>query len=204
MNYSGGDNRTHGQVERAQRIDSFDAGKLENWDVLYAFRGDEMTPLGCEHYTIYGPGDLERETINLSYPRSRWTQTLRLTRIPNGFGGSRAFWLCPRCGRRVRYLYFKGLRFICRECARLNYRSQQETKDSMRDYWKGMGYAEKHLVVHPSSRPDGFSFPHYVPDRPLWMHETTYRHHLARFLKYRERYKARLLADFARVTRPFR
>ena len=26
MNYSGGDNKTHGQVERTDRIDSFEAG----------------------------------------------------------------------------------------------------------------------------------------------------------------------------------
>ena len=41
------------------------------------------------------------------------------------YGGCRAWFLCPRCGRRVGKL-FGGTLFACRHCHRLNYDSQRE------------------------------------------------------------------------------
>lgn len=57
---------------------------------------------------------------------------VELSHKNNGFGWWQTFFLCPECGERVRFLYLTGRRgFLCRRCARLNYRSQQRTKDSM-------------------------------------------------------------------------
>lgn len=91
---------------------------------------------------------------------------------------------------------------MCRECASLNYKSQQETKDSMCDYRRGMAFAENKLSVNPAFRPDGFDFCEYIPERPKGMHETTYRRYLSRFLKYRERHTARTMADLKRLVGP--
>jgi hypothetical protein len=46
------------------------------------------------------------------------------------YGGQRAWWLCPGkgCGRRVALLY-GGLRFECRHCHDLAYKSQRQTSD---------------------------------------------------------------------------
>lgn len=201
MNYSGGDNRTHRQVERAARIDSFEAGKLKDWDVLFAYQGDGIIPLDCVHYTVYGPGSLERETIELSYPRSRWGDTLQLTRIPSGFGGTRAFWLCPRCGKRVRYLYFKDRRFMCRECACLNYRSQQETKDSVNHVRKGLKLADNRLHWTPPFPVAPVDFPHLTPDKPRGMHWSTYKRHLDRFRQYQAKYERDNLREMLSILR---
>ena len=38
---------------------------------------------------------------------------------------------------------------MCRKCAKLNYKSQQQTKDSMVDYWNGMNYVKKYLNLPP-------------------------------------------------------
>ena len=116
MNYSGGENRTHGKIERAERIDSFEAAKVDGWGTLLT---SGMIPLDCGHFG---------NDVELS--RGQWSTALELTRTPSGFGGSCAFWLCPRCGKRVRFLYFKNLGFVCRSCAKLNYRSQQRTRVS--------------------------------------------------------------------------
>ena len=48
-----------------------------------------------------------------------------LDRMPCRFGGSRAWWLCPCCGRRVAILYI-GKTPACRHCYRLAYRSERE------------------------------------------------------------------------------
>ena len=52
---------------------------------------------------------------------------VRLDRTACNFGGGRAWWLCPCCGRRVAVLYIGGSGPACRHCYRLAYRSQRET-----------------------------------------------------------------------------
>jgi len=45
------------------------------------------------------------------------------------FGGSRVWFLCPQCNRRVAKLYSQVPYFLCRHCCRLPYQSQGETRD---------------------------------------------------------------------------
>lgn len=52
-----------------------------------------------------------------------------IARTPCHLGGSRAWFLCPCCSRRVARLYLRDL-FACRQCHRLNYTSQQASKAS--------------------------------------------------------------------------
>lgn len=88
INYSGGRNRTHGQIEQAERIDSFEAGKapLDDRGSLCAHWKGKMILLACWRTLA-----LNREIVELSYPGSQWSTTLDLTRTPSGFGGSCAF-----------------------------------------------------------------------------------------------------------------
>ena len=78
MNYSGGDNRTHGQIERTPRIDSFEAGSVWRWGTIFAYGGGHMVPLECDHFM-----DDEREVVELARG-----DTLELTRTANHFGGN--------------------------------------------------------------------------------------------------------------------
>lgn len=200
----GGWNKSHGTVEETPRVDSFEAGAMEGGGALFVYGDDKTLLLDCDHYTVYGTAKVpDREIVELW--AGEWSQTIELSRIASGFGGSRAYWLCPACGARVRFLYFTGAIFLCRRCSRVNYRSQQENKsDSMRFYNKGMALVEKHLDRWPRFRPDGFSFCDWVPDRPKGMHETTYRRYLARFLRYRKKHADRQMADMLRLLRMFK
>ncbi len=176
---NGGENRTHGQVERAERIDSFEAAQADGWGTIFTSR---MFPLECKRFQ--GP---DRETVDLS--AGQWFITLELTRIPSGFGGSRAFWVCPRCGRRARYLYFSNRDFVCRGCAALNYAVQQRTKSSTNYAHDGLRLARERLgwtLPFPVAPMD---FPHVIPDRPRYMHRTTYDRYLARYRRYQEKYR---------------
>ena len=181
---NGGWNKTHEQVERTPRIDSFETPSLHGTGCLWcgqrliqAHKVDE-----CNALLHLKGGD---QQVSLSYS-------------PNGFGGQQTFFLCPGCGDRVRFLYLTKRGFLCRKCAKLNYRSQQQTKDSMVDYWKGMEYAKRYLTLPPWTI-DGFSFIRYLPDKPKGMHETTYRRHLVRFFRYQKRYMNRFAADITRI-----
>ena len=184
INYSGGYNRTHGQIERAERIDSFEAGKVEGRGLLIAYRGTNALSLQCEHYQ-----EPDRETVELFYLGSPWSVTLELTQTPSGFGGSCTFWLCPCCGRRARFLYFKGKGFVCRSCAKLNYRCQQRTKDSVNPAYDGIRYAREKLHWRPLVAVVPADFPYMTPDRPKGMHKRTYYRYLARYRRYQEKYR---------------
>lgn len=199
---NGGWNKTHGTVEKTPRIDSFEAG--DGWGTLFGYAdGGIPLVLDCFHNTGYAL-DGKWENLEVWNSKAGWTKTIELSRKRNGFGGSQPFFLCPACGERVRYLYLTGGVFLCRKCSGLNYRSQQETRsDSMYYYDKGLGLVEKHLEPPPFLI-DGFVFCRWIPDRPRYMHQTTYRRYLRRFAKYRDQHQRRQLEDMARLLRLFK
>lgn len=43
MNYSGGANKTHGQVEQVQRVDSFEAAHMDDLGTLFAEGADRLS-----------------------------------------------------------------------------------------------------------------------------------------------------------------
>jgi hypothetical protein len=53
-------------------------------------------------------------------------QTIWFDRTPCHYGGSRKWFLCPHCDRRIAVLYMVDTRFYCRHCGRLPYASQGE------------------------------------------------------------------------------
>lgn len=192
MNYSGGDNKTHGQIERVLRIDSFEAGRVAGRGTVLARGEGRVLPFRC---TCCGP------SAELSCLGSHWRGTLELARVRSAFGGSRAFWLCPICGRRARFLYRKDRRFVCRECAKLNYQSQQRTKDSINHFRDGLKLAREKLSWEPPGYIAPMDFPRLLPDRPKGMHEATYQRHLARFRQYQENYRKEVLREMLAILR---
>ena len=53
-------------------------------------------------------------------------QSVRLDRRACNFGGTRPWFGCPTCDRRVALLYMANRRFACRSCHNLVYKSQSE------------------------------------------------------------------------------
>lgn len=199
---NGGWNRTHGQVERVPRVDSFEAGEIDGCGVLFGYTdGGIPLVLECCRDVVYMP-DGDRETVELWHKKDGWSETLELSRKRNGYGGSQAFFLCPACGRRVRFLYQRGSTFLCRKCARLNYKSQQETRSGTM-YWydKGCTLVEKHLDTWPRVRPNGFDFCAWIPERPRYMHKSTYLRYLRRFAKYQHHHHIREMEDMMKILR---
>jgi hypothetical protein len=70
-------------------------------------------------------------------PRHLWI-TVVPTRV--NFGGIRQWFLCPRCSRRVRKLYFADGRegMACRHCLRLVYRSQYASRHPLAVHFRRM------------------------------------------------------------------
>ena len=148
--------------------------------------------------------DAEADTAHLYLTGWRKSVAVKLSHKRNGYGGKpQTFFLCPQCGERVRYLYLKENRFLCRKCARLNYRSQQRTEGSMTYYEEGMDFVNRRLKF-PEYVPDGFSVVGYVPEKPPGMWRKTYHRYLARFFRYRNKHTQRLIQDLARITGKFK
>ncbi len=65
-------------------------------------------------------------SIELSYTASGEAIRTRvlIVRTACGFGGSRPWFACPFCGRRVALLFLRSKHFACRHCHGLNYGSQ--------------------------------------------------------------------------------
>lgn len=58
---------------------------------------------------------------------SSWhNETVFYTWTSPNFGGKRAWWECPRCGRRCGVVYVQARGLMCRVCARLRYSSEGE------------------------------------------------------------------------------
>jgi len=68
------------------------------------------------------------------------------------FGGSRAWFRCPRCYGRVAVLFLRGQRFACRHCQRVAYASQSE--DACARSWRKQSRIEARLGEH-WQRPKG-------------------------------------------------
>ena len=59
------------------------------------------------------------------------------------YGGSRAWFKCPRCRSRVAKLFMRGLKFACRSCHRIVYASQSE--DACARTWRRQAKLEARL-----------------------------------------------------------
>ena len=189
--WEGGWNKTHEQVENVSRLDSFQLKDVDGWGHLWS--GETFPVCIVEVCNMPEGGEC------ILFPA--WAQergvTVKTSASPNGFGGEQRFFHCPVCGRRVRFLYLQNETLCCRSCAKLNYKSQQATKNDALYFHKGMDYASRNLLP-PRFQVDGIDFLDYTPQRPRGMHDTTYIKHMIRFRRYQNKYAEQFAADLAK------
>ena len=119
---SGGHNKTHRRLENFHRIDSFSFYDYLMCD-KYLFCKETVKYTLVRGDIVYYVGEKTAEIRE----GDSYTDLI-LSRVPGIDGKSvRMYFHCPYCGRRVRYLYRRQERYLCRECARLNYASQQKS-----------------------------------------------------------------------------
>ena len=100
-------------------------------------RGD-MERGSCGYYAVLG-GD--RSSIEFLYNTLRFTVSLSWYRP--GYGGRRYFFMCPRCRRRMRTLFFKGNSLACRVCHDLTYESCNQYEPLGGLYGSGISWREE-------------------------------------------------------------
>ena len=89
-----------------------------------------------------------------------------VTTVPN-YGGLRYWFLCPRCNRRIRYLYCDRL-FLCRSCHGLTYRTTQATKTDLHNTLTNQMDRIRRQLRATGGPLDP------CPDKPRYMHADIY------------------------------
>jgi len=69
-------------------------------------------------------GEFDRLTLSYRVNGESIRCTVPIIKTECGFGGSRPWFSCPRCFRRVAVLYLRAKNFACRHCHGLSYASQ--------------------------------------------------------------------------------
>ncbi|WP_026493078.1 hypothetical protein [Butyrivibrio sp. XPD2002] len=174
--------KTHGTIEESVSIDSFSLKKgalkctIRNVSEYFPF-----TETG-EHIIFHDSIKIQTSTIS-------------------NITGEQTFFVCPRCGKKYRFLYANSYTkgFKCRKCARLNYRStQKEHADCIEYFDCGMKFAKEKLNwTYEDAIP--WDFPSYIPDRPKYMHKSTYERYMKKFRWYQDRYHDEFIAEAKRI-----
>lgn len=117
------DVRTWAKLGYLSRVNVFSWGWSRDGESTgsIAISVESSTALSLQYMVTH---DDERRTIN---------DRVQLSHSPCNLGGSRPWFNCPRCARRVALLYLRSGRFACRHCQRVAYSSQSE--DAMGRTW---------------------------------------------------------------------
>ena len=104
---------------------------------------------------------------------SRSSQLIQLANSRPNYGGMRRWFICPETGKKARILYFCRGSWASRQAIGAAYLSQRQT-----DADRYATQSEK--VLRRLGSPDGRT----EPDKPKWMHWSTYDRELTRAIEY--------------------
>ena len=194
---SGGLNKTHKQVEDYRKIDSFAFYDFLNWDKYLHYKTEVKYPAAGAGIIYH----VQTKTASIDYDGCRYP--LELSRVPNIDGKSiRLYFLCPECGKRVRYLYKKDESIICRTCAKLNYASQQrsgieEIVHKMHDIVENKLQYSYWMNENPDAYLPNLS---YIP-KPRYMRWEKYNELIYKYEQLKEEYWKEELKSLSKFSR---
>lgn len=198
---SGGHNKTHRQLENFRRIDSFAFYDYLMADKYLYCKTTVQYPLirGDIIYHVQSKTALIK-VLSVKDREYRYVD-LPLSMVPGIDGKSvRMYFHCPYCGRRSRYLYDYYKHYACRECAKLNYSSQQKSgMDEMRLKMeriveKKLGYAYWWKDYPDMCIQDLWHIP-----KPLYMRYEKYEKLLQEFWKLKKDYEREFLRQISKI-----
>lgn len=114
---------------------------------------------------------------------------VNIERRPCRFGGSRAYFRCPRCGRATLRLAVLPAGLRCGACGRITWASRRET-DTQRLVRRANKVAARLGLAHFSE----------TPERPPNMHHVTYMRSLAALVPLKVEIERRVAARLGRAS----
>lgn len=91
-------------------------------------------------------------TVTINGDKLDVNERVAIAHTACNFGGTRSWFQCTRCTRRVAVLYMRAGRFACRHCQRVSYTSQSE--DEISRTWRTQQKIEARLGDY-GQRPKG-------------------------------------------------
>jgi hypothetical protein len=201
---SGGHNRRKNYVGSTIRLDSF----------YFSQNIQRIIKAGKENYTCsitWGKENnaalaVHQDRLIISYivttgaKQENISDTFYFERVPNNYGGAeRLYFLCLYCGNRARYIYLNIKRFMCRKCAKLNYISQQVTKDWQTASRRMENFIRDKFKITEKIIPREAVY--YRPERPKGMHWQTYHRLYVKLLRLQDEYNYQFRLAAARICR---
>ena len=108
------------------------------------------------------------DRIEINFPKGNFPkppQIILIERTRLHLGGSRPWFVCHRCQRRVGKLYYFNIDVLCRKCYDLGYVSQRQR-------------LKKRLAAKAENIRARLWFENNKPIRPRYMHRATFQRHL--------------------------
>lgn len=152
------------------------AGISTNWRWTNSYTGEETGSVGIRVEDL-------RIVLNYSAGGTAVTFPILLARTACHYGGTRPWFICPRCGRRCAVVAHGGRRWACRRCLNLAY--SVESEDETGRLWRKQSKLEARLAGDYQ--------------RPKGMHWKTYHEILQRVADIEERKDLLLLPRLARL-----
>ena len=103
-----------------------------SWTMSYG--GGELEKIGGIHISSNFIGENRYVTLIYTYKdQERIDYKVQITTTRPNYGGERHWFVCPRCGRKVAFLY-GAMYFLCRHCHNLTYKKQQVGRAGRRTF----------------------------------------------------------------------
>jgi hypothetical protein len=122
-----------------------------------------------------------RVYLNYNFRGEPISESVQIDFTAQHFGGRRAWWVCPACGRRCGILY-GGPRFLCRKCAGVDYYAIQQNGDATGPIETRLRRIRRRLGVT-----DGASH-EKIPPRRRYMHHDTYQRLVSEYQDLQEQW----------------
>lgn len=181
--------KTHGTIEEQPRIDSFDLAKSNGSIMIY----------NDKRFLDYLRAFTEDDNLEEIYLSPEGDVLEKRLMIENRAG--RYYWICPKCGKRARYLY-PGKHILtlrCGKCAGLNYKIQQKYHDCIWYADRALQYAIDYLQLKPPHDFAPYDILSIYPARPKGMSRNVYNKHLKRFYRLRNQYERQYYIEAQRI-----
>lgn len=180
-------------VERTPRIDSFGMDECGEHGFL------TVAPPGNLSFSFYRFYTNEGDFAKISYPESGWSIEIKILTNHGANETTQTFFVCPKCGNRIRYIYVNGTRLFCRLCSGLVYGKQTFHRNSIYFFERGKKYAwEKFHYVFPENTAP-VDFPNVLPIKPPRMHSQTFSRLMRKFRHYQKQYEKCFYEESAQI-----
>lgn len=173
------------------------AGKLREQLGKPGYSGGLTWSRGGEQIAAIGIRT-EADALILDYQANGQTmhERIALEQQARHLGGGQWYFLCPRCGTRREKLYLNVVRFACRECVGLPYRTTSMTDEAR--YLKT--YNRERCRLDPKAAEWVVGA---IPDRPKGMRQDIYEQIVERALLADEKRAAILDVQLGRMLQRF-